>query len=299
MTYPRCWTALTWWLTNYEPQGNPLNNTKTMNLTTLWGETPLTVVALVILAALAAGWIDAVVGGGGLLQLPALILVPGISPVQALATNKMASVFGTTTSAITWFRRVTPDLKTTLPMALIALVGSYGGANVAALLPASIFKPTIVVALAVVATVTLAKPALGETLKYTGPSRKHYALSGLIGIGIGVYDGVMGPGTGTFLIMALITIIGHDFLTASSTAKMVNVATNIGALAFFIPQGHVLWALGLAMGVANMVGGYAGSRMAVAKGNRFIRAAFLVVVTVLIVKLGYDVWGENLVPSLH
>lgn len=267
-----------------------------MELTALFGGIPLTIVALVLLAALAAGWIDAVVGGGGLLQLPALLLVPGITPVQALATNKLGSVFGTTTSAITWFRRVRPDLRTALPMAVIAMIGSYGGANLAALLPSSIFKPIIVVALTVVAVVTVARPSMGAVLTFEGPSRKHYVTAASIGLGIGFYDGLIGPGTGTFLIMALITAAGYDFLMASSTAKIVNVATNIGALAFFIPQGHTLWALGLAMGLANIVGGYTGSRMAVARGNRFIRIAFLVVVTALIVKVGYDVWVENLAP---
>lgn len=269
-----------------------------MELTALFGEIPLTIIALVLLAALAAGWIDAVVGGGGLLQLPALLLVPGITPVQALATNKLGSVFGTTTSAITWFRRVRPDLRTALPMAVIAMIGSYGGANLAALLPASIFKPIIVVALTVVAVVTVARPSMGAVLRFEGPSRKHYMTAAMIGLGIGFYDGLIGPGTGTFLIMALITAAGYDFLMASSTAKIVNVATNIGALAFFIPQGHTLWALGLAMGLANIVGGYTGSRMAVARGNRFIRIAFLVVVTALIIKVGYDVWVENLAPPL-
>src|SRR3712207_957912 len=99
---------------------------------------------LVLVAALAAGWVDAVVGGGGLIQLPALLLVPGLSPVQALATNKLASVFGTTTSAVTYQRRVHPDLRTALPMAAVALAASAGGASVAALLPAQVFKPVIV-----------------------------------------------------------------------------------------------------------------------------------------------------------
>lgn len=116
----------------------------------LFGDITITVAVLMLTAALAAGWIDAVVGGGGLLQLPALLLVPGITTVQALATNKLASLSGTTTSAVTWYRRAHPDLRTALPMAAIALVGSFGGANFAAALPASVFKP-VVVALVVVA----------------------------------------------------------------------------------------------------------------------------------------------------
>ncbi|WP_423924346.1 sulfite exporter TauE/SafE family protein [Frigoribacterium sp. 2-23] len=245
-----------------------------------------------LLAALAAGWIDAVVGGGGLLQLPALLLVPGITPVEALATNKLASLFGTTTSAVTWYRRTHPDLRTALPMAAIAFVGSFGGANLAGLLPASVFKPVIVVALIGVGIVTVARPALGDDLSLRHQGRRHHLIAGGLGLVIGFYDGLIGPGTGTFLIIALITALGYDFLLASAKAKIVNVATNLGALAFFVPQGHVLWALALGMGLANMTGGYLGSRMAVARGNRFIRVAFLVVVGALILKVGSDVVRE-------
>ena len=249
---------------------------------------------LLFLAAFAAGWIDAVVGGGGLLQLPALLLVPGITPVQALATNKLASIFGTASASVTYYRKVRPDLRTTLPMAAVALGGSFGGASLAAFLPASVFKPIIVVALIVVALITLFKPALGAVtrLKYRGSKGLLLALA--IGACIGFYDGLLGPGTGTFLIISLVGFLGYDFLRASAKAKIVNLATNLGALCFFIPLGAVLYPIGLVMGAANLAGGYLGSRMAIAKGTRFIRVLFLVVVGVLIVKLGIDVWNENL-----
>lgn len=120
------------------------------------GDITIAIAILMLCAALAAGWIDAVVGGGGLLQLPALLLVPGITPVEALATNKLASLFGTTTSAVTWTRRARPSLGTALPMAAVALVGSFGGANLAAMLPAAVFKPVIVAALVIVASITVA-----------------------------------------------------------------------------------------------------------------------------------------------
>lgn len=264
-----------------------------MDFTSGLGDITLTVVILLLLAGFAAGWIDAVVGGGGLLQLPALLLVPGISPVQALATNKMASIFGTTTSAVTWYRRAKPDLRTAMPMAGIALVGSYGGATLASLLPVSVFKPVIVVALVVVAVVTVARPNLGSIAALRHSGRKHYVIAAALGLVIGFYDGLIGPGTGTFLIIALITALGYDFVLASAKAKIVNVATNVGALLFFIPQGYVLWALAIGMGLANMTGGYIGSRMAVAGGNKFIRIAFIVVVGVLIIKVGHDVAVEN------
>ncbi len=258
-----------------------------------------TVLALVLVTALAAGWIDAVVGGGGLLQLPALLLVPGTSPVQALATNKLASVFGTTTSAITYQRRVHPDLRTALPMAAVALVCSFAGASVAAALPVSVFKPIIVVALVAIAVFTLLRPALGQESALRHRGRRHHGVAGLVGASIGFYDGVLGPGTGSFLVFALVSLLGYDFLNASAKAKIVNVATNVGALLFFAPYGAVFWGLGILMGAANMLGAYLGSRTATARGSRFIRVVFLVVVTALIARVGTDVWTENLRPLLR
>jgi uncharacterized membrane protein YfcA len=251
---------------------------------------------LLLLAAFAAGWVDAVVGGGGLLQLPALLLVPGLAPVQALATNKLGSIFGTSTSALTYYRRARPDLRTALPMAAVALVGSFGGASIAAALPVAVFKPVIVVALVTVATITLLRPALGGTTSLRFSGRAHYRAAVAVGLAIGVYDGVLGPGTGTFLVIAMVSLLGYDFLQASAKAKIVNFATNLGALLFFVPHGSVVWGLALLLGTANVGGSYLGSRMAIASGTRFIRTVFLVVVAALIVKVGHDVWVENLRP---
>jgi uncharacterized protein len=260
-------------------------------------EIQLATILLVVAAGFAAGWVDAVVGGGGLIQLPALLLVPGISPVQALATNKMGSIFGTTTSAVTYFRRAHPDLKTALPMAGIALAGSFGGAVLAASLPASVFKPIIVAALIAVAVFTALRPTVGTltALRYRGA--RHYGTAAAVGAVIGFYDGLIGPGTGSFLVIALVALLGYNFLAASAKAKIVNMATNLGALLFFLPHGSVLWGLGLVLGLANMAGGYLGARMAVKQGSGFIRIVFLAVVAALIVKLGYDVWVENLAPA--
>lgn len=258
-----------------------------------WG-----VLVLVVVAAFAAGWIDAVVGGGGLLQLPALLLIPGISPVQALATNKLASVFGTATSSVTYYRRAKPDIRTALPMALIALAGSFGGAAVATLLPASVFKPVIVIALLVVAAITVFRPAMGQVMKLRFTGHRHHITAGAAGLVIGFYDGLIGPGTGTFLVITLVALMGYDFLQASAKAKIVNLATNAGALLLFIPHGAVLWLLGGILAVANVAGSYLGSRMAISRGSRFIRWVFLIVVVALILKLGVDVWNENILPAL-
>lgn len=253
---------------------------------------------LVVVAAFAAGWIDAVVGGGGLLQLPALLLIPGMSPIQALATNKFASVFGTATSSATYYRRAKPDIRTALPMAVIALAGSFGGAAVATVLPAAAFKPIIVVALLAVALFTAFRPQMGAATMLRFSGHKHHIMAGLSGLVIGFYDGLIGPGTGTFLVISLVALLGYDFLQASAKAKIVNLATNIGALLLFIPHGAVLWLLGGILAVANVAGSYLGSRMAISKGARFIRIVFLAVVVVLIAKLGVDVWNENIAPAL-
>ncbi|MGO2684495.1 sulfite exporter TauE/SafE family protein [Microbacterium sp.] len=252
----------------------------------------------VVVAAFAAGWIDAVVGGGGLLQLPALLLIPGIAPVQALATNKFASVFGTATSSVTYYRRAKPDIRTALPMAAIALIGSFGGAAVAIVLPPDAFKPIIVVALLAVAIFTVFKPEMGAATRLRFAGHRHHIMAGVAGLVIGFYDGMIGPGTGTFLVIALVALMGYDFLQASAKAKIVNLATNVGALLLFIPHGSVLWALGGILAVANVAGSYLGSRMAVARGTKFIRVVFLVVVVALISKLGVDVWNENIVPAV-
>ncbi len=271
-----------------------------MDLGAFFGLPQLTwiILLLVVAAAFAAGWMDAVVGGGGLLQLPALLLIPGIAPVQALATNKLGSVFGTATSSVTYYRRVRPDIRTALPMAAVALAGAFGGAAVATVLPASAFKPIIVVALLAVALITAFRPHLGiaTALRFSG--HKHHVVAGLAGLAIGFYDGLLGPGTGTFLVMALVGLLGYDFLQASAKAKIVNLATNLGALLLFIPHGAVLWKLGLVLAVANVAGSYLGSRMAIARGSRFIRVIFLVVVIALIGKLGVDIWHENIAPLL-
>jgi len=253
---------------------------------------------LIVVAAFGAGWIDAVVGGGGLLQLPALLLIPGINPVQALATNKLASVFGTATSSVTYYRRAKPDIRTAIPMALIALVGSFGGAALATSLPAAAFKPIIVIALLAVALFTAFRPQMGAATMLRFRGHKHHIAAGASGLVIGFYDGLIGPGTGTFLIISLVALLGYDFLQASAKAKIVNLATNAGALMLFIPHGAVLWLLGGILALANVAGSYLGSRMAISRGTTFIRVVFLTVVVLLIGKLGVDVWNENLAPLL-
>ena len=250
-----------------------------------------TTVVLLVLAAFAAGWVDAVVGGGGLIQLPALLLVPGMETVQALATNKLSGAMGTATSAATFYRRVHPGLGTALPMAAVSAVGAALGALSAAAVPDGVLEPVILVALVAVAVYTVLRPSVGgETaLRFSG--HRHTVIAALTGAVIGFYDGIAGPGTGAFLVFALVGLLGYAFLEASATAKIVNLATNVGALVVFAATGSVLWTLGLVMGLANLTGGYVGARTAVSGGSRFVRIVFLVVVSVLILRLGWQVLG--------
>ncbi|WP_029150648.1 TSUP family transporter [Microbacterium indicum] len=243
---------------------------------------------LLVAAGLLAGWVDAVVGGGGLIQLPAMLLVPGITPLQALATNKIASIMGTSAAAITFARRVKPDPRTALPLAGMALVGAIGGAMIASFIPADAFDPIILVVLIAVGAFTVFKPQMGVHTTQRWHGARHVVAAGAIGLGVGLYDGALGPGTGSFFVILLVSVLGYAFMPASALGKIANFCTNLGALIFFIPTGHVIWTLGLAVGAANLVGGYLGARMAVSKGSRFVRVVFIVVVAALILKLSFD-----------
>ncbi|MDN5794199.1 MAG: TSUP family transporter [Intrasporangium sp.] len=251
-----------------------------------------TTLLFLALAAFAAGWIDAVVGGGGLIQLPALLLaLPGASPAQLLATNKFGGIFGTATSAVTYARRVRPDLRTALPMAAVAYVGSIGGALIGLHIPKSMFNPIILVLLVVVGAYTLLRPDLGrESIRrFHGP--KHAVLAMATGFVIGVYDGALGPGTGSFLVFALVGLLGYAFLEASAQAKIANFATNLGALTLFAPMGLVLVKVGVVIAAANLLGGYTGARIAVAKGSGFVRVVFVIIVSAFIVRIAGSLLG--------
>jgi hypothetical protein len=252
----------------------------------------LSVLLLLGLAALGAGFVDAVVGGGGLIQLPALLLgLPNASPVQVLATNKLASICGTSVSSATYYRRIRPDPKTFGPLMALAFVGSALGAAVAFLIPKEAFDPIVLVALVVVGAYVVAKPKLGEATALRFSGHRHTAAAMLTGLAVGFYDGALGPGTGSFFVFTLVGLLGYSFLEASAKARLANWATNLAALCVFVPQGVVLWKVGLLMGICNLAGGYLGARTAVSRGAGFVRVFFIVVVSVFVVRIGGDVVG--------
>jgi uncharacterized membrane protein YfcA len=252
----------------------------------------LSVLALLGLAALTAGFVDAVVGGGGLVQLPALLLgLPAATPVEVLATNKLASICGTTVSSATYYRRIRPDPKTFLPLMLFAFVGSAAGAGVAFLIPREAFEPIVLVALVVVGAYVLLNPTIGRSTLLRFAGHRHTVAAMLTGLLVGFYDGALGPGTGSFFVFTLVGLLGYSFLEASAKARLANWATNLAALCVFVPQGAVLWKVGLIMGACNLAGGYLGARTAVARGAGFVRVFFIVVVSAFVVRIGGGILG--------
>lgn len=247
-------------------------------------------VVVLCLAAFAAGGLDAVVGGGGLLQLPALLLVlPHAPVVQLLGTNKLAAVVGTGSAAATYSRRVAMHAPTAIRMAAAAFVGSGVGALLATVVGSRVLRPVVLVALVGVWLYTLRRPGLGESeaLRLTPRRQAGVAIGG--GALIGLYDGFIGPGTGSFLVFLLVGAVGLSFLHASATAKAVNTMTNLAALLLFGLTGHVLWRLGAAMAVCNLAGAQLGARLAIRRGSAWVRRVFLVVVAALILRLALDV----------
>jgi len=247
------------------------------------------VVLLLCVVAATAGWVDAVSGGGGLLQLPALLLVtPADEPAMALGTNKLSSIFGTSAAAITYGRVELPRLKTALPMAAAAFGGAAAGSLTAIHLPAVVFRPVILAALIVVWLFIALRRDFGLTAREVS-RRRHLVTAVVGGIAIGFYDGAIGPGTGSFLIVLLVAALGYTFLQASATAKVVNVGTNAASLIVFGLSGSVLWLVGLLMAACNVAGAVIGARTAIAKGSGFVRVVLLAVTGALIAALAVQI----------
>lgn len=245
-----------------------------------------------VLAAFMAGAIDAVVGGGGLIQIPALFAVhPGESAATLFGTNKCASVVGTANATWRYARRVVMPWRTILPAAVAAFAFSYLGAAAVAWLPKDAVRPMILALLIFAAVYTLKKKEFGQVHQPSQSGLRGLIYAILLGGVIGFYDGFFGPGTGSFLIFLFIRFFGFDFLHASAGAKVVNVATNLAALAYFVPNGYVLPVLAALMAAANVSGSIAGTWLALKHGSGFIRKVFLLMVGVLIVKFAWDTFA--------
>jgi len=243
-------------------------------------------------AAFLAGLVDAVVGGGGLVLIPALFMGLPQAPVATIfGTNKFAAIFGTASAAMRYARHIRVPWRAVLPAALAAFVFSFFGAMSVALLPKELLRPLVLLLLVVVAGYTLLHKDFGsiDQNRRHGTADMLWAL--LLGAVIGFYDGFFGPGTGSFLIFLFIRFFGLDFLRASSAAKIVNVGTNAAALIFFGATGHVLWALAALLAACNVAGALLGTRLALHYGSGFVRWVFLAVAATLIAKFGYDTFA--------
>lgn len=235
-----------------------------------------------------AGFIDAVVGGGGLIQLPAvMILLPGVPLPTLLGTNKFAAVCGTSVAVQHYARHVSIDWWMIAPAAVSAGLFAFIGSHAVTLLNPVLLRPLVLVLLVGVAIYVFAVKELGLIHKAKhGPQRARW-LAVIIGAVIGFYDGFFGPGTGSFLIFAFVGVFGFNFLSASASAKAVNWTTNVASLLYFAMNGNVLYGIGFAMAASNVVGATLGARVAIAKGSRFVRVFFLVIVCGLIAKLAH------------
>ncbi|MDB5744141.1 MAG: hypothetical protein JWR68_2456 [Polaromonas sp.] len=244
---------------------------------------------LVSVASLLAGFVDAIVGGGGLILVPALFAVfPTTHPATLFGINKGASVWGTSVATLQYARRVRLRWSALLPAAAAGFCGSLAGAWLVTRINPGFLRQAQPVVLLAVLAYTLVKKDLGRhhRPRFTGPAET--AAACCIGLVLGFYDGFFGPGTGSFLVFLFVRWLGYDFLNASASAKLINTATNLAALALFAWKGHVWWHFALTMAVANVAGSLLGTRLALKHGAGFVRLVFIGVVSALILKTGFD-----------
>jgi uncharacterized membrane protein YfcA len=246
--------------------------------------------------AFVAGLVDSIVGGGGLIQFPALfIFLPPqltVSMPTVFGTNKLAAVCGTGTAALQYSRQVRIPWQSVLPAAVAAFIFSALGARVVQSVHSDFLKPFVLVLLIAVALYTYFRKDFGRIHAPRFVARHERMLAILAGALIGFYDGFFGPGTGSFLMFVFIGFFGFDFLTASASAKVINVATNIAAIGMFAAHGNVLYKIALVMGTCNVCGAVVGTRLAILKGNVFIRWIFLGIVAVMIARFGWEQFGK-------
>jgi uncharacterized membrane protein YfcA len=247
-------------------------------------------VVLIALLAFIAGFIDAIVGGGGLIQLPGLLIFFPNMPLPVLfGTNKIAALAGTLTATVKYAKRIRFDFRLLLVIAACCFISSFLGAKLISFVDSNLLKPFILVILIAIAIYTFLNKNLGSAKTKDLSLQKQMLYGALIGLTVGFYDGFFGPGTGSFFVLGFVVILGFEFVKASAYAKVVNCITNLSALIVFISKGYFILPLAILMAVFNITGSYIGSHLALKKGNEFVRIIFLVIVGIMICKFGYDV----------
>ena len=249
------------------------------------------IIILLCIAAFLAGFVDAIVGGGGLIQTPiALILLPNLAVSTVIGSLKIPSFSGTALAARQYLKKVEMNWKLLSIMAIFASASAFLGSTLLTKVHNDFMKPLLLVVLTLIAIYTFAKKDFGTHQVKNISENKQLFLAVIISIVIGFYDGFIGPGTGSFLVLAFVIVLGFDFLHASANAKMVNLATNIGSICLFIYKGKIIWAIAIPMAICNAIGGFIGAKLAIKKGNGFIRVFFLIVVIGTLLRFGYDVF---------
>lgn len=244
---------------------------------------------LVSLASLLAGFVDSIVGGGGLILVPALFATfPNTHPATLLGINKSAAIWGTGIATWQYARRVNMRWRAMLPAAGAGFAGSLAGALTVTVISPDFLRKVLPLVLVAVLAYTLAKKELGRHHVPTLAGRHEMLVASAIGLVLGFYDGFFGPGTGSFFVFLFVRLLGYDFLNASASAKLLNTATNLAALLLFAVKGHVWWHFALALAVSNVLGSMLGTHMAMRHGAGFVRIVFIGVVSALILKTGYD-----------
>lgn len=253
-------------------------------------------IELIILcfAAFAAGFIDAIVGGGGLVQTPAtLITLPQYPVATLLGTTKIPSFVGTSIAAFQYAKRVTLQWRLLWIMSFCAFVAAYIGSLTVAHISNAFMKPVMFGILIVIAVYTYTKKDFGTAVTSGKSLKQEMTYGSFFALSVGFYDGFIGPGTGSFLVMFFISILGFDFLKASAHAKFVNLATNMGSILFFAGSQNILFKYAIPMAICNLSGSFLGARLALLRGNKFIRVFFLLVVAGTIIRFGYDIFFKN------
>lgn len=246
---------------------------------------------ILCMAAFFAGFIDAIVGGGGLIQSPiALIALPNVAVSQILGSLKIPGISGTSIAAWQYAKKVKINWKLILIMSIFACFFAFIGSQLLLIVNNKFMKPFLFCILVVLAIYTFYKKNFGQSNTIKISYKKQIITGILCSSLIGFYDGFIGPGTGSFLVFAFITLLGNNFLQASAHAKLINIASNIGSISLFIFKGKILWTIAIPMAVCNAFGGYIGAKTAIKKGNSFIRVFFLIVVVATFCKLGFDIF---------
>ena len=252
----------------------------------------MTELAALCTFAFLAGLVDAIAGGGGLIQVPALFaFFPAAPPPVLLGTNKLSSITGTAIATVRYSVSVPIKWDSVLPAAIVAGLGAVIGAQTVTLIDPAVLRPILLALLSGVVVHTLMRPTLGATATRqdgTRPRRSEFYLASAI---FGLYDGFFGPGAGSLMMFALVRWFGNDFVGAAATTKVLNLATNCGALVLFAWTGNVLYAIALPMAACNVIGGFLGAHFAIRRGSGFIRIVFLTVAVVLIGKVLLDLFS--------